>query len=88
MRYMGMEACHVPDTQETPVPPDPGVQVGFLGPNLPPAIPSPATTFPSMPREALSYHFGLNVHTLLQPVPPNQDSAGNTWDIAAVPNTS
>lgn len=60
----------------------------FLGANLPPVIPSTATSFPSVPREVLSYHFGLNAHTLLQPGPANQGSAGNTWDIAAVPNTS
>lgn len=40
---------------------------------------------PSVPREALSHRFGWGAHTLLQPVPPNQGSAGNTCDAAAAP---
>lgn len=64
-----MEACHVPDMQETAVQYDIGVQIGFLEATLPPAIPSPATSFPPVPREVMSHHFGLNAHAVLQPVP-------------------
>lgn len=57
-----MEACHVPDMQETPAPPDTGVQIAFLEANLPPAIPSPATSFPPMPWEVLSCHWSECTH--------------------------